>query len=305
MPQQDVSLAVTAAARRPLSGRVGLVAAALVVLGEGSWLVSGLPGAALVSDLGAVVVASWAALACVRAARRHPLSLRRFWALLTLTMALAAVGRIVWTIERLGGHGLPHTPLVGGLFAAGIVTGTAALLCALAAPRGLVGQARVLLDGVIVGLALIPIGWMVVFRDIASADLADPLRTFGLLYPMVDLMQLAILLAVAGPARPMWRALTLIGVSLAVRATTDAIYVSLVAHHSYVPGHPIDVWWPLSYLLIGAATGYRRRPAGTTGRSPPSRRCRRGGGSPCRTCRWAGRSSPWCSPGGPPGRPHI
>ncbi|MEU2613010.1 EAL domain-containing protein [Micromonospora sp. NPDC007271] len=256
MPQQDVSLAVMAAARRPLSGRVGLVAAALVVLGEGSWLAAGLPGAALVSDVGAMTVASWATLACARAARRHPPLLRRFWALLALTLALAAVGRIVWTVERLGGDGLPHSPLVGVLFTAGIVTGTAALLCSLAAPRSLVGQARALLDGVIVGLAIIPIGWVVVFRDIASADLADPLRTFGLLYPMFDLMQLTILVAVAGPARPMWRALTLIGISLAVRATADASYVSLVAHSSYVPGQPIDVWWPLSYLLIGAATGY-------------------------------------------------
>ncbi|MFI2649604.1 putative bifunctional diguanylate cyclase/phosphodiesterase [Micromonospora fulviviridis] len=251
-----MSLAAVAPARRPLSGRVGLVAAALVVLGEAVWLVGGLPGAALLSDLGAVAVSSWAAVACARVARRHPTPLRRFWALLAATMILAALGRTVWTVERLGGHGLPHTPLVGGLFTAGIVTGTAALLCSLAAPRSLVGQARTLLDGVIVGLALIPIGWVVVFRDLADADLADPLRTFGLLYPMLDLMQLTILVAVAGPGRPMWRALTLIGVGLATRAAADAGYVSLVAHGSYAPGHPIDVCWPLSYLLMGLATRY-------------------------------------------------
>ncbi|MEU3452833.1 EAL domain-containing protein [Micromonospora sp. NPDC006766] len=256
VPQQDVSRAVTMVARRPLSGRVGPVAAALIVLGEESWLVAGLPGTALVSDLGAVTVSSWAAVACARAAKRHPLPLRRFWTLLAVTMALAALGRTVWTVERLGGPGLPNNALVGGIFTAGIVTGTAALLCSLAAPRSLVGQARTMLDGVIVGLALIPIGWVVVFRDIATADLADPLRTFGLLYPMFDLMQLTILVAVAGPARPRWRALTLIGVSLGVRATADAVYVSLAAHGNYAPGHPIDVWWPLSYLLIGAATGY-------------------------------------------------
>ncbi|MFG3578210.1 putative bifunctional diguanylate cyclase/phosphodiesterase [Micromonospora chersina] len=256
-----MSLAAVAPARRPLSGRVGLVAAALVVLGEAVWLVGGLPGAALVSDLGAVAVSTWAAVACARVARRHPAPLRRFWALLAATMILAAVGRTVWTVERLGGHDLPHTPLVGGLFTAGIVTGTAALLCSLAAPRSLVGQARTLLDGVIVGLALIPIGWVVVFRDLADADLADPQRTFGLLYPMLDLMQLTILVAVAGPARPMWRALTLIGVGLATRAGADAVYVSLVAHGSYAAGHPIDVCWPLSYLLMGLATRYPPPPA--------------------------------------------
>ncbi|MFU8870437.1 putative bifunctional diguanylate cyclase/phosphodiesterase [Micromonospora sp. SL4-19] len=254
MSQQDVSRVVMAAARRPLHGRVGLVAAVVVVLGEAGWLIAGLPGAALVSDLGAVAVSSWAAVVCAGVARRHPAPLRRFWALLALTMALAAIGRIVWTVERLAEHALPHTPLVGALFTVGIVTGTAALLCSLAAPRSLVWQIRTLLDGVIVGLALIPVAWVVAFRDIAAADLADPLRTFGLLYPMFDLMQLTILVAVAGPARPMWRALTLIGASLATRAAADVVYVSLVAADRYAPGHPIDLCWPLSYLLIGAAT---------------------------------------------------
>ncbi|MEV0426516.1 bifunctional diguanylate cyclase/phosphodiesterase [Micromonospora sp. NPDC050495] len=257
MLQQDVNPAATARVRSPLSGRVGLVAAAFVVLGEACWLLAGLPGAALVSDLGALVVAAWAAVCCIRVARRHPLALRWFWGLLAATMVLAALGRTVWTVERLGGTTLPHTALVGALFTAGIITGTAALLCSLAAPRSLVGQARTLLDGVIVALALIPIGWVVVFRDLAAADLADPLRTFGLLYPMFDLMQLTILVAVAGPARPMWPALSLIGASLATRAAADAVYVSLVAHGSYAPGHLIDVCWPLSYLLIGAATGSR------------------------------------------------
>ncbi|MDZ5445162.1 EAL domain-containing protein [Micromonospora sp. 4G57] len=241
-------------ARPTLSGRVGLVAAAVVVLGETVWLVAALPGAAVVSDLGAVAVAAWAAVACVGASRRHPLALRRFWRLLAVTMALAAIGRVLWTVQRLDGHQLPHTPLIGGVFTAGILTGTAALLCSMAAPCSLVGQARTLLDGVIVGLALIPIGWVVVFHDVAAADLADPLRTLGLLYPMFDLMQLTILVAVAGPSRPRWRPLTVIGASLAIRATADTAYVSLIAHGSYTPGHPIDVCWPLSYLLIGAAT---------------------------------------------------
>ncbi|MCI4064467.1 EAL domain-containing protein [Micromonospora sp. R77] len=245
-----------APARPTLSGRVGIVAAALVVLGEGVWLAARLPGAALVSDLGAVAVASWAALACVGVARRHPTPLRRFWGLLAATMTLAAIGRALWTAERLGGNALPHTPLIGGIFTAGLVTGTAALLSSLAAPRSAVGRARTLLDGVIVGLALIPIGWVVVFRDIAAADLTDPVRTFGLLYPMFDLMQLTILVAVAGPSRPMWPALTVIGASLATRAAADAGYVSLFAHGAYAPGHPIDVCWPLSYLLIGVATRY-------------------------------------------------
>ncbi|SCE63625.1 diguanylate cyclase (GGDEF) domain-containing protein [Micromonospora haikouensis] len=251
--------AAPAGAARP--GRAGLAVAAAILLVELTWLVVALPGAALVSDLIAIAVAGWAGHACVRAARRHPAPLRRFWVLLAVTMGLAALGRTVWTVQRLGDDALPHTVLIGALFTLGIGTGTAALLCCAATSRNAVGRARTVLDGVIVGLALIPIGWVVVFRDIADADLADPVRTFGLLYPMLDLMQLTILVAVAGPARPMWRPLAAIGASLGTRAVADAAYVSLFAHGSYAPGHPIDVCWPLSYLLIGVAAHYPPPPA--------------------------------------------
>ncbi|MER7889248.1 EAL domain-containing protein [Micromonospora sp. NPDC094482] len=262
MPPQDVKQAASTSSALATTvvptrfGRLGLLAAAGVVLLEAVWLVAALPGAALVSDLGALLVAGWAAVVCLGVAHRHPAALRRFWVLLAATMALAALGRALWTVQRLVGDELPHTPLIGAVFTAGILTGTAALLCSLSAPRTAVGRARTLLDGVIVGLALVPIGWVVVFRNVAAADLADPVRTLGLLYPMLDLMQLTILVAVAGPARPLWRPMSIIAASLATRALADAAYVSLAARGDYFSGHPIDICWPISYLLIAAATRY-------------------------------------------------
>lgn len=233
---------------------VGAFVAAAVILLEACWLVAGLPGAALVSDIGAMLVAGWATLACVGVARRHPVPLRRFWTLLALTMALAAIGRAIWTAQRLVGGDLPHTPVVGVVFTAGILTGTAALLSSPSAPRTGVGRARTLLDGVIVALALVPIGWVLVFRGVAAAELADPARTLGLLFPMFDLMQLTILVAVSGPARPMWRPMSILAASLTLRVVADVVYVSLVARADYAAGHPIDLCWPLTYLLIGLAT---------------------------------------------------
>ncbi|WP_243706045.1 bifunctional diguanylate cyclase/phosphodiesterase [Micromonospora sp. KC721] len=244
--------AVTPYPAAPLR-RAGVALAAAVLLVEALWLLMGLPDAALASDLGAITVAGLAAAACVGAARRHPTPLRRFWVLLAVTMGLAVAGRTVWTAGRLGSSELPHTALIGAIFTAGIITGTAALLCSVSAPRNRVGQTRALLDGVIVGLALIPVGWVVMFRGITAADLADPLHGFGLLYPMLDLMQLTVLVAVTGPARPVWRPMTLIGASLAVRGVADAVYVALVVGGSYAPGHPVDLCWPLSYLLIAVA----------------------------------------------------
>lgn len=231
-----------------------VVVGTVVVVGETGWLLSGQPAAGLVSDLGATIVASCAAVACAITASSHPSALRRFWLLLSATMALAAAGRMIWTIGRLAAGSLPHTPLIGLVFFAGIVTGTAALLSAVSAPRSAVGRARVLLDGVIVGLALVPVSWVVVYQDMLSAELDDPARSIGMLYPMMDLIQLAVLISVASPARPLWPPLTLLGASLAVRAGADAVYVSLIAQGQYHPGHPLDVCWPLSYLLVALAS---------------------------------------------------
>nr|WP_240956390.1 EAL domain-containing protein [Micromonospora sp. HNM0581] len=208
----------------------------------------------MVSDLGALAVAGWAAVACAAAARRHPARVRRFWLLLAVTMALALAGRALWTIERLLGNSLPHTLPTGLIFAASLVTGTAALFLSVTAPRTTVGRARTLLDGVIVGLALVPIGWLLIFRNVSLADLDEPLRTAGLLYPTFDLMQLTILVAVMVPKRPVWLPMALLGASLTVRAVADAIYVAQVAAGTYQTGTPIDVLWPLSYLLIVVAT---------------------------------------------------
>ncbi|MEH1165517.1 EAL domain-containing protein [Micromonospora sp. CPCC 205539] len=251
MSPQGVKQAAGATTR---PGRAGLFVAGAVLLAEACWLVAELPNAALVSDLGALLVASWATVACARVARRHPSPLRRFWSLLAITMALAAAGRAIWTVQRLVGGDLPHTPLVGAVFTVGIITGTAVLLCSPSAPRTAVGRARTLLDGVIVALALVPVGWVLVFRGVASAELADPARTLGLLYPMFDLMQLTILVAVAGPVRSVWRPMSVLAASLTIRVVADVGYVSLVVRGDYVAGHPIDLCWPLSYLLIGLAT---------------------------------------------------
>lgn len=204
MSRMDIEQAPAGSAGQSRSARVGVLAAGAVVAVETIWLALALPGAALVSDLGALIVAGWAALACVGAARRHPRPLRRFWLLLAATMLLSVAGRALWTVQRLAGQELPHTLPVGLIFTASLLTGTVAVLCALTAPRTSLGRALALLDGLIVGLALIPIGWLLLFRNVALV--------------------------------------------------ADAMYVSWMAAGTYQTGTLVDVLWPLSYLLIGAAT---------------------------------------------------
>ena len=287
MSRKDIEQATVRSAGQSRVGRAGVFAAGAVVAAETIWLALELPAKALVSDLCAISVAGWAMLACVAAARRHPRPLRRFWLLLAATMLLSLAGRALWTSQRLAGHELPHTLPIGLIFAASLLTGTGALLCSLSAPRTALGRVRALLDGVIVGLALIPIGWLLLFRNVALADLHEPLRYAGLLYPLFDLMQLTVLVVVIGPGRPVWRPLTLLGASLTIRAVADSMYVSLVAAGTYQAGTLIDVLWPLSYLLIGAAT-----------RLAPPRHCHHGDESEAPLPPWWRVALPYLPVGG-------
>ncbi|WDZ87065.1 putative bifunctional diguanylate cyclase/phosphodiesterase [Micromonospora cathayae] len=260
MPPQEVNRDAVVSTGRSRPERVALLGVLLVVLVEAIWLVARLPNAALVADGGAVVVASWASVACAAVAYRSPPPLRRFWGLLAATMALSAVARALWALHRTSSGDIPHTRLVGLVFITGIVLGTTAFLLSPSAPHSTVGRGRAVLDGVIVGLSLVPIGWVVVFQDIAADELTEPEHTLALVFPMLDLVQLTILVAVAGPSRPMWRPLAVLGASLCVRAAADIGYVWLLAHDSYVAGHPIDLGWPLTCLLVGLATRHAAPP---------------------------------------------
>jgi diguanylate cyclase (GGDEF)-like protein len=235
-----------------------LAATATIVVAEAFWLDRGLPNSAAVSDAGAILVATIAAACCADVARRHPARTRRFWLLMAATMALAAAGRLLWTVGRItdAEGDLPNTPLIGLVFTMGIVSGTAALLSFQPAPISRIGGVRAVLDGLIVGLSLVPIGWVLVLQNVSAAPWADPLRALGMAYPMLDLAQLTVLVAVAASARSMWGPLALIGASLAMRAVADTVYVSLVAQGIYQPGDPLDVCWPFSYLLVALATRY-------------------------------------------------
>ncbi|MGA3561536.1 putative bifunctional diguanylate cyclase/phosphodiesterase [Melissospora conviva] len=255
-PGGSLLRAAAPAPGRGLRSWTALALCAAVIVGELLWFLLDLPRRALVSDAAATVVAGIAAAYCLRVARRHPSALRTFWRLLAVTMALAAAGRAIWTVARLTGDGLPHTPLIATIFIAGICAGTGALLSFLSAPDSAIGRTRILLDGVIVALALVPISWLIALRDVTGSSLADPLRSLALVYPMLDLVQLTVLVAISSGSRVRWPALSLIGASLAVRALADTVYVSLNVRDDYVAGHLIDVCWPLSYLLIAVATRY-------------------------------------------------
>ena len=234
-------------------------AAVVVVAVDVLWLALRLPDTALVSDLASVTVALLATVCCVAAYHRHPPALRWFWSLMAVTMFLATVVRLLRLLDRMtSGSDVSHSPVIGMICGAGLLLGTAAVLSCLTLPHSVAGRIRIVLDAVIVGLSLLPVGWVFVTSQISASTIASSARATGMLHPILDLVQLTILLAVAGSARPIWSPLGLVGISMAIHAASDIAYVVSVAHGSYRTGHPLDVSWPISYLLVVLATRLAR-----------------------------------------------
>ncbi|MEH1013543.1 EAL domain-containing protein [Micromonospora sp. CPCC 206060] len=245
-------------ARAPLWHRAAIAGGVVLLLFEALWLFLVPAGRGTVSDIAGGLAAGLAAVCCAGVSRRHPVELRRFWRLTAVSLALSAVGQSSWALVRLvgGPDRVSVSLLVGTLSLGAMLTGTAALLSCHGAPRTAVGRVRAVLDGAIVGLALVPVAWIVVLRDVSGPGREQPMPAVGLIYPMLDLIQLTVLVSIAGAYRPMWRPLTLIGASLGFCVLADTSHLWLVARDAYVHGHPTDLYWTLSYLLVVLATRY-------------------------------------------------
>jgi diguanylate cyclase (GGDEF)-like protein len=230
------------------------------------WLAAHLPGRMVVADLAGLAGALFAAGACLAAARREAGELGRFWTLFAVNFGLVALGRLSWNVEQLGlGHELPNTPLVGLPFLAAIVVGLVALFTLPSAPTGAGARLRLMLDALLVGGALLLVGWIRVFR--LALQGAPVMRALGLVFPFLDIMTLTVVVLIATNARTYRRMFALVGAGLAIRAIGDTAYVALVLRDSYRPGDLIDAASAIYCVLCGLAALH-----GGLGRPVPIRR---------------------------------
>jgi len=231
-----------------------IAAAVAVVLGAGlvGWLAARLPGRVVAADLIGLFSALFAAVACLAAARRETGVPGRFWTLFGLNFGLIAAGRTVWDIEQIGlGRQQPDTALVGLLFLAGIVVGLVALFLLPYAPTTAGQRLRLVLDGLLVGGALLLVGWLRVFRLALRGEPA--MQAFGLVFPFLDIMTFTVVVLIAANARTHRSLFALVGGGLAIRAIGDTTYVALALRDGYHPGDLIDAFSPIYCLLCGLA----------------------------------------------------
>ncbi|MBI4728688.1 MAG: HAMP domain-containing histidine kinase [Acidobacteria bacterium] len=242
-------------------------------------LASGLGGPALVqavSDLGILVGALAAAVACALAARRDTGAARRAWGLLAAASLSWAAGEAMWSFyELVLRREAPFPSLADIAYLGAIPLAAAAMLSFPAAPENRSSRIRALLDGLTIAGATLFVGWALVLGPLYRAGSGDLLgQVIGLAYPLGDVVLISLAIFVAATARRGTRApLELVALALGSMAVADSGYTYLILKGLYSSGNLIDAGWMAGYLLlVVSALRPSRQSAGTGAR--PSERAR-------------------------------
>jgi PAS domain S-box-containing protein len=188
---------------------------------------------------------------------------RRAWSILAaagIVAAAANLGALV-TSAPTGSSPAPSLSDVGFVIAM-LLSIAGVLAFPSARPRG-TELGRMVLDGVVVGGALLLVANATVFPQLLEATpAAGSSRTVALLLPVLDvvLATLAVLLFVRAAAADR-RALGLVGTGFVLYALSDLTYAVLTAQERFSFGTPVDLGWIAGYLLIALAA-LSPRPAG-------------------------------------------
>ena len=245
--------------------RRNVIMAFVVIAAFFTWLATGLFGTwatTAVDDLGELVVALLAARACLRRAGRETARIRRGWRLLGLSALVWGLGEAVWSYyELVEGREVPFPSLADIGFLAAVPLALAAVLTFFSPPAGWTSRVRLIVDGLIVGVAVLYVSWVVVLgpmvHDLSGGLLA---QVVGLAYPVGDVIIISAVILVGARSRTAddlpfgW-----IAAGLVALAVADSAFAYLALQGDYGTGNFIDTGWLAGYLFIALAAA---KPAG-------------------------------------------
>ena len=245
--------------------RVELVAAAVVA----GYLVGallgwrGTPVGDYASNLGTAGAAFLGGGLCLRTARAAPGLVRSGWLLIGASALSWALGQCVWSwYELAAARPTPFPSLADVGFLAAVPLALAGLLCHHAALARRLSVLRTALDGALVALALLLVGWLLVLGPMyrAGAD-SDLELVIGLAYPTGDVALLTVALLTArrtvrGHRAPL---LLLVG-GIGALVTADTMFALLSLSDRYDTGGLADVLWLSAFLLYGIAALHHDEP---------------------------------------------
>jgi diguanylate cyclase (GGDEF)-like protein len=213
-------------------------------------------------DIGEMVAALIAALACGWAARTSTGVVRRGWTLMALATASWAAGEAVWSYyEVIAGHPTPFPSLADAGFLLAVPLQVAAVL-QFAQSRSGRWHAKTIFDGAIVAASVMFISWTTVLHTVYAAGGDGPIRfALSLAYPIGDLVTIVIVISVIAGSRRLSAPMGLIAAGLLALTASDSTFTYLTSQNTFNTG-PIDTGWVAGFLLIAlAAVMVRLRPA--------------------------------------------
>jgi diguanylate cyclase (GGDEF)-like protein len=255
-------VAPTTSWRRPAQIAVAVAAAAYVAhpwLGAGS-----VGGRAVVSNLGQLLAAGIATVACLAAARRQRQRAdRRAWALVGLAALSWTVGQAAWTwFEVVRSVQVPFPSVADVGYLAAVPFFMFGMLSFPHIPDG-TSRIRIGLDGLIVALTLLYVSWTLVLGPAVMSSEGTLLeQMISLAYPIGDVITLTItVIALTRAAAAHRSSLWFAGAGLALLAVADSHFVYSTLQDAESVGTIADVSWFGGWLLLalGAADDLGQR----------------------------------------------
>ena len=248
----------TSGSGRLWSSRIGLVGTALLA-GFALLILTALPHitgpssvTTAIADLGQLVAASAAALACWRTSRSTTGRMRKSWAAISLGCAAWAVGELIWTMIDLVEPGTipyPSWADVGFLL---FPVGAVACLLLFPPAGGTNTISRSLLDGCALGGALLAIYWAIAGPDLLASGPGSDLTGLHLFvtiaYPVGDILIIG--LAFYRVSRPTRHRLplALLAGGVSAMALADAGFAAFTSDDE--TGRLADVGWVAAFLFL-------------------------------------------------------
>ena len=243
-----------------LAGLASAAAAAAAAVWVGQE-VGGPRVSSFVGDVGAVLAAWAAALACFAAARRGPsglgrawtMSMRRAWWLLGLSAFAWGAGGAVWTWYQFGlAIEVPSPSWADVAYLSAVPLAAAGVLAFPTAPVLAAARLRTLLDGLLIAACLLAVSWGTIGDVVYHAtDFTVTERAVGLAYPLGDIVTGTIALAVLARSRGRGVVpLTLIAMAVLALAVADSTFLYLTQRDLYGNGNVLDTGWVVGYLLL-------------------------------------------------------
>lgn len=238
-------------------GAIGL--AAVAVVGISMRLVSDDSMSAAISSVGGLAIAICALVAMVFSVRSMDSGpIRDRWLLITMGVAMFAIGDLVWAyIEVVQGLEPPY-PGLPDLFYVGeyALLGTA-LLAAGLSYRGLVDYKRpALMAATISAVCAAALWWSFIGELALDAQTPAWERVFNVFYPMADVTLLigaalftVFMIAQLGGGRLAWPWWS-VAVGTVILSITDTMFSWTMATGSYASGALVDIGWLLAHVAI-------------------------------------------------------